>query len=614
MLHAKLLRSPHPHARIVAIDVTRAQQHPGVHLVLTGQGFPGHVRHHARCRRTNIRSRPSGCATSAIRSRPSSRRTSRPPPRPLDLIVVDVRSPADDRLARGSARAPRSAHPRLQRPRQHPPQPGVRVRRRGRGAGAVGPRVRGHLLLRRQHAPADRAARGRRQPSTAKASSRSGRPRRCRITCTGRWRACSAFPEAHIRIIACPNGGGFGGKTDICNHEAVVLEAARRLGRPVKICLNREEVFYLHRGRHPVLMKFRTGVTNDGKLTGMHLQTLLDGGGYGSYGAASTFYTGALQTITYELPRYRFEACRTFTNKPPCGPKRGHGTPQPRFGQEVQLDKIAEKLRLDPAELRLGMVAKPNTLTANWLKIGSIGLAECIRQVVDRSGWKSKHGKLPRRAGRGARLRRLHVRRRPADLLEQVAALRRAGAGRPQRPGDRVLRRDRGRPGLGRRPGGNRRRGARHRSVRHPLRDRRHRHHADRSRFVLEPRHRDDGQRGDPGGGARARIDRGRRCGRAAHDAGPNRAGAGARVRCRRCRQEHGVSRCGPCWPRPSTARSERSARTRRPSRPRATRAAASVRRRRTRTPHAWSKSTSIRSPAGFTCRRSGSRTTSGAR
>ncbi len=76
----------------------------------------------------------------------------------------------------------------------------------------------------------------------------------------------------------------------------------------------------------------------------MHLQTLLDGGGYGSYGAASTFYTGALQTVTYELPRYRFEACRMFTNKPPCGPKRGHGTPQPRFGQEIQLDKIAEKL------------------------------------------------------------------------------------------------------------------------------------------------------------------------------------------------------------------------------------------------------------------------------
>ena len=85
----------------------------------------------------------------------------------------------------------------------------------------------------------------------------------------------------------------------------------------------------------------------------MHLQTLLDGGAYGSYGVASTFYTGALQTVTYDIPRYHFRGCRVFTNKPPCGPKRGHGTPQPRFGQEVQLDKIAERLGIDPAELRL---------------------------------------------------------------------------------------------------------------------------------------------------------------------------------------------------------------------------------------------------------------------
>jgi len=209
------------------------------------------------------------------------------------------------------------------------------------------------------------------------------------------------IPPAHVRVIACPNGGGFGGKCDLHNHEIVVSKAALLLGRPVKICLNREEVFYMHRGRHPVLMKMRTGVTKDGKLTGMHTQTLLDGGGYGGYGAASTFYTGVLQTVTYEMPRYRFDACRTFTNKPPCGPKRGHGTPQPRFGQEVQLDKIAEKLGMDPADFRLGIVAKPNTLTANWLRIGTIGLAECIRKVVEISDWKSKFRKLPEGRGFG---------------------------------------------------------------------------------------------------------------------------------------------------------------------------------------------------------------------
>ena len=209
------------------------------------------------------------------------------------------------------------------------------------------------------------------------------------------------IPAAQVRVIATPNGGGFGGKCDVCNHEMVVAKAAMLLGRPVKVCLNREEVFYMHRGRHPVLMKFRTGVTKEGKLTGMHLQTLVDGGGYGSYGVASTFYTGALQTVTYELPRYKFEAARVFTNKPPCGPKRGHGTPQPRFGQEIQLDKIAEKLGRDPAELRLGLIVKPGSLTANWLKVGSVGLAECIRQVTTRSDWNNRFRKLGHGRGLG---------------------------------------------------------------------------------------------------------------------------------------------------------------------------------------------------------------------
>lgn len=199
---------------------------------------------------------------------------------------------------------------------------------------------------------------------------------------------------AQIRIIACPNGGGFGGKSDVFNHEIVVARAALILDRPVKICLTREEVFYCHRGRHPVTMRFKTGVRKDGTITATHVQTVLDGGAYGSYGVASTFYTGALQTVTYHIPKYQFDGCRTFTNKPPCGPKRGHGTPQPRFGQEIQLDKIAVKLGIDPAELRLKIVEQPNTLTANYLTVRTIGLRECIEKVTRMSGWKDKYRKM----------------------------------------------------------------------------------------------------------------------------------------------------------------------------------------------------------------------------
>src|SRR5256885_1514639 len=197
-------------------------------------------------------------------------------------------------------------------------------------------------------------------------------------------------PASHIRVIATPNGGGFGGKSDPFNHEVIVSKLAMITGRPVKCTLTREEVLYCHRGRHPVLMHVKTGVKKDGAITAMHFKSFLDGGAYGSYGVASTFYTGALQTVTYEVPRYKFEGLRVFTNKPPCGPKRGHGTPQPRYALEVHLDKIAEELRLDPAAMRKSHLVKANSITANYLRIGSMGLGACIDKVVEVSDWRNK--------------------------------------------------------------------------------------------------------------------------------------------------------------------------------------------------------------------------------
>lgn len=209
------------------------------------------------------------------------------------------------------------------------------------------------------------------------------------------------LPASRIRVVGCSNGGGFGGKSDPFPHEIVAAKLALKLGRPVKIALTREEVFYCHRGRHPVTMQVKTGFKRDGSMTAQHLKTALDGGSYGSYGVASTYYTGALQTVTYDLPRYWFEGARAFTNKPPCGPKRGHGTPQPRFAFEVHLDKAAHALGIDPADLRLRNLVQPDTVTANWLKVGTTGLGRCIEAVVAGSGWRDRYGKLPHGRGLG---------------------------------------------------------------------------------------------------------------------------------------------------------------------------------------------------------------------
>ncbi len=204
---------------------------------------------------------------------------------------------------------------------------------------------------------------------------------------------------SRIRVIATPVGGGFGGKSDPFSHEICVAKLSMITGRPVKITLTREESFYVHRGRHPVKMWIKTGVKNDGTLQAMHFKSFLDGGGYSSYGLATVYYTGALQTVTYKLPAYKFEGVRVFTNKPPCGPKRGHGTPQPRFAMEVQLDKIAEKLGLDPIDLRLKQLVEPNSVTVNGLRISTTGLRECIEKVAAAAEWKKKFRQLP--YGRG---------------------------------------------------------------------------------------------------------------------------------------------------------------------------------------------------------------------
>ncbi len=209
------------------------------------------------------------------------------------------------------------------------------------------------------------------------------------------------LPRSHIRVIATPNGGAFGGKSDPFGHEFSAALLSMRTKRPVKFTLDREEVFYAHRGRHPVKMHLRTGVKKDGEITAVHFQSYLDGGAYASYGIATTYYTGALMTVTYRIPAYKFDGVRVYTNKPPCGPKRGHGTTQPRYAFECQLDKIATELGLDPIEYRLRVLQPANSRTVNDLRITTMGLGDCLSAVRKATGWDAKREGLPKGKGIG---------------------------------------------------------------------------------------------------------------------------------------------------------------------------------------------------------------------
>src|SRR6266700_3734700 len=388
MAHCKLLRSPHPHARIRKIDTSRALARPGVYPVLTGKDLPIQYGilpvsqdEQALCL---DRARHVGDPVAAVFAREELTAFEA-----LDLIDVDY-----EILTTISAPEEALATPE---PRIH--EYGEQGNIHKLVALEFGNVEEGFaeadeifedtfFFEGNTHLPIE-------QHAAVAQWSPDGKLTLWSSTQTPHYlhRALAKvleMPPAHIRVIATPNGGGFGGKSDPFNHEIVVAHLSRITGRPVKICLTREEVFYCHRGRHPTLMKVRTGVKKDGAITAMHFQTVLDGGGYGSYGVASTYYTGALQTVTYRVPAYRFDGARVFTNKPPCGPKRGHGTPQPRWALEVQLDKIACDLGLDPAAMRREHLQPSNSLTANFLRIGSMGLGPCIDKVIGASGWKQR--------------------------------------------------------------------------------------------------------------------------------------------------------------------------------------------------------------------------------
>jgi 4-hydroxybenzoyl-CoA reductase subunit alpha len=209
------------------------------------------------------------------------------------------------------------------------------------------------------------------------------------------------MPMAQIRVIKPLVGGGFGGKSEVIPLEIIAAVTARKAKAPVKITYTREEVFWAHRGRPRTLIDMKTGVMKDGRITAVKARVVQDGGAYCSYGVVTILYSGALLGALYDIPNIQYDGYRVLTNKPACGAMRGHGTVNVRFAFESQLDELSKKLGMDPAEIRRRNLLKPPCITINGLRVQSYGLPECIDQVVKRSGWDERKGKLGRGKGLG---------------------------------------------------------------------------------------------------------------------------------------------------------------------------------------------------------------------
>jgi 4-hydroxybenzoyl-CoA reductase subunit alpha len=209
------------------------------------------------------------------------------------------------------------------------------------------------------------------------------------------------MPMAQIRVIKPLVGGGFGGKSEVIPIEIIAAVAARKAQAPVKITYTREEVFWAHRGRPRTIIDLKTGVKNDGRITAVKARVVQDGGAYCSYGVVTILYSGALLGALYDIPNIQYDGYRVLTNKPACGAMRGHGTVNVRFAFESQLDELAAKVGMDPAEIRRRNLLQPPCITVNGLRVQSYGLPECIEKTVERSRWDERKGKLPRGRGLG---------------------------------------------------------------------------------------------------------------------------------------------------------------------------------------------------------------------
>jgi len=209
------------------------------------------------------------------------------------------------------------------------------------------------------------------------------------------------IPMHQINVIRTFVGGGFGGKSDPFPHEMCAAILARKSGRPVRITFDREEVYWINRGRHPSHIEVKMTADEDARISGFDIDALIDGGGFASFGHVTSYYNGVLATAPYELGSFHYTGARVWTNKPASGAMRGHGAVNTRCAVEVGLDEMAETMQVDPIDLRLANLLPPHSRTISGFRITSNGMREALEKVRKGSNWDEKFRKMPLGKGIG---------------------------------------------------------------------------------------------------------------------------------------------------------------------------------------------------------------------
>ena len=212
------------------------------------------------------------------------------------------------------------------------------------------------------------------------------------------------IPPSRIRVRVSYVGGGFGGKTSI-KGEAVCIALAKKSNRPVKIVLTREEEFSCTSGRFPFVIYLKDGFKNDGTILARQVQCILDAGAYSEAGymtVRNTFFAIAGQ---YKAPHFKFDSYGVYTNHLPSGAFRGFGSPEILFAIESHMDMIAKKLNIDPVEFRMTNALNEGETNILGETMQSIGAKECLRKVSQAINWGVKpESEGPWKRGKGIAL------------------------------------------------------------------------------------------------------------------------------------------------------------------------------------------------------------------
>ncbi len=382
MLHAKILRSEYPHARIVSVDTSEAEKMPGVLATLTGAEIPENsfgptFQDQPVLAYPIARHRGDGVAAVAATSEQlaaDALEKIKVVYEPLPAVFDPLEALEDDA------------------PKVHGGDTNVYTSKTIKKGDVEKALAESDHVFHRQyktqmveHVPLE---------PHASIASWDGNGRVTLWTSLGRitlgredLARTLAMPQSKIRLIGTIVGGNFGGKNEITT-EPILALLSKKSRRPVKSVFTRGDEFVSSTIRHPFVMDYTTGINDDGKIQARKIRLVLDGGAYCSWTGTTIGKGSILAPGPYNIENILVEAYAVYTNKTTTGAMRGFGAPQVCFAYESQMDEMAQKLGLDPLEIRLRNGFSENSLSPTSQTLQSVALKESLTQAADRFGWK----------------------------------------------------------------------------------------------------------------------------------------------------------------------------------------------------------------------------------